>query len=135
MLIARIVLALSALLWTPYGIQCLLDPGSLSAAGLSATDATGTAELRAMYGGLQIALGLLALAGALRPALARTALITLAVACAGLGFARLGAAIHGDAFSPYTRMALGLELVTLVATVALLVRVPFPVATAKAVAP
>jgi len=42
---------------------------------------------------------------------------------------------HVNAGKVATFRALGLELVTLVATVALLVRVPFPVATAKAVAP
>lgn len=125
MLAARIFLGASALLWTPYAIQCLLDPGSLAeAAGVAATSATGSAELRAMYGGLQAALGLLALAGALRPALARHALIALAVVCGGLGVARLGAAFAGDAFSAYTGMALGFELGTLALASVLLVRMP-----------
>lgn len=113
MLAARIFLGLSALLWTPYAIQCLIDPASLSeAANLAPTSATGTAELRAMYGGLQGALGLLALAGALRPALARYALCALGVVCAGLGSARLAAAAIGNAFSGYTLGALAIELGT-----------------------
>jgi hypothetical protein len=126
MLAARIFLGASALLWTPYAVQCLLDPGSLAeAAGVAATSATGTAELRAMYGGLQAALGLLALAGALRPAaFARHALVALAVLAGGLGLARLGAALAGDAFSPYTGMALGFELGSLAIASALLSRMP-----------
>lgn len=120
MLAVRIFLALSALLWTPYAIQLLIDPAALNeAANVAASSATGTAELRAMYGGLQGALGLLALAGALRPALAPYALASLGVACAGLGLARLGAAAVGDAFSSYTVMALGLELGTLAIVLAL----------------
>jgi Domain of unknown function (DUF4345) len=120
MLAVRIFLGLSALLWTPYAVQCLIDPASLSeAANVAATSATGSAELRAMYGGLQGALGLLALAGAVRPALARYAMCALGVVCAGLGLARLGAAALGDAFSGYTVSALALELGTVAIVLAL----------------
>ena len=120
MLAVRIFLGLSALLWTPYALQLLIDPAALTeAANIAATSATGTAELRAMYGGLQGALGLLALAGALRPALAKYALAALGSVCAGLGLARLGAAAVGDAFSSYTVMALGLELGTVAIVLAL----------------
>jgi hypothetical protein len=119
-LAARIFLGFSALIWTPYAIQCLIDPASLSeAANIAATSATGTVELRAMYGGLQAALGLLGLAGALRPALAKYALCAFGVVCAGLGVARLAAASVSGAFSSYTVMALGLELGTVAIVLAL----------------
>lgn len=127
--VVRVFLAVSALLWTPYAIGLLVDPAALSeAAGVVATSATGIAELRAMYGGLQAAIGLFALAGALRPALARYALATLGTACAGLGLARLGAAAAGDAFTAYTAMALGLEFGSLALVLALWRRAQ-PVAT------
>ena len=114
MLAVRIFLGLSALIWAPYAVQLLIDPVTLTeAANVAATSATGTAELRAMYGGLQLALGLLALAGALRPRLAKYALAALGTVCAGLGVTRLGAAAVGDAFSSYTVTALSLEFVTL----------------------
>lgn len=126
MLAVRIFLALSAVLWLPYGVQCLLDPSVLAAAaGVTATSATGTTELRAMYGGLQIALGLLALAGAVRPALAQHALVALGVVSAGLGIARLGAAVISGEFASYTLMALALEFTLLAVSCALLLRVPF----------
>jgi hypothetical protein len=52
--IPRIFFALTALVWLPYGIFCFFQPGYLAqAAGVTATSATGTIELRAMYGGLQ----------------------------------------------------------------------------------
>jgi hypothetical protein len=124
---ARIFLALSALLWLPYGVMCFLEPDSLrEAAGVSSLSATGSAELRAMYGGLQAAVGLLALAGALRPAIAPYALATLGVASAGLGIARLGAAAIGSAFSDYTVMALGLEFTSLAIVLALWKRAQSP---------
>jgi hypothetical protein len=120
MLAIRIFLGFSALLWGLYAIQCAIDPASLSeAANIAATSPTGTAELRAMYGGLQGALGLLALAGALRPALARYALCAFGVVCAGLGLSRLVAAALGGAFSSYTQGALALELGTVVIVLAL----------------
>ncbi len=122
---ARIFLGLSALLWLPYGIACFLNPGSLAlGAGVAASSATGSTELRAMYGGLQAAIGLLAGAGALRPALARHALVTLAFVCGGLGVARLGGAALDGGFTQYTGMALGLEFGTLALTGWLLSRSP-----------
>jgi hypothetical protein len=120
MLAVRIFLALSAVLWLPYGVQCLLDPSVLAdAAGVAATSATGTTELRAMYGGVQIAIGLLALAGAVRPALAQYALVALGVVSAGLGISRLGAAATSGEFASYTLMALALEFTMLVAVLLL----------------
>ncbi|MFI5319604.1 MAG: DUF4345 family protein [Myxococcota bacterium] len=133
MLATRLFLAFSALLWTPYAIGLLIDPAALTeAANVAATSATGSIELRAMYGGLQAALGLLALAGALRPARARYALAALGAVCAGLGSARLGAAAIAGVFSSYTVMALALELGTLALVLALWRRAQPPAAAASA---
>jgi hypothetical protein len=122
---ARIFLALSALVWLPYGVLCFFQPAGLAeSAGVSFTNATGATELRAMYGGLQAAIGAVALAGALRPAFSRSALGLLFVACAGLGGARLlGAGLDGE-LSSYTGMALVLELGTVALTAWLLRRSP-----------
>lgn len=120
MLAVRAFLALCALLWIPYAITVLFDPAVLTEqANLAATSATGTIELRAMYGGLQAAIGLLAGAAALRPALAPTALAALGVVSAGLFVARLGAASLAGVFSSYTVMALGLEAGMLAGVLAL----------------
>jgi hypothetical protein len=110
----RIFLGLSALLWLPYGIYCFFQPGSLAgAAGVAFTTPTGATELRATYGGLTVAIGGIALLGALRSDWARYALVTLGTACAGFGVARLlGAALDGGV-GAYTTQALLLEFVTL----------------------
>jgi hypothetical protein len=106
----RIFLALTALVWLPYGIYCFFDPAYLAqTAGVAATSATGTIELRAMYGGLQAGIGAFALAAALRPALVGPALITSCFLFAGLAVTRLLAAIATGELSPYTAGALGLE--------------------------
>ena len=97
-------------MWFPYGIYCFIAPGALAeSAGVAATTPTGIVELKAMYGGLQAALGLLALAGALRDDWRRHALAGLLFACAGLGSARLLAAIGAGELSLYTAFALAFE--------------------------
>lgn len=118
----RVFLVVSALIWLPYGIYCFLAPGSLAAAaGVTATSATGTTELRAMYGGLQAALGLLAGLAVFRASLVRPALLALAFLTGGLATARLlGVALDGG-LSSYTAMGLGFELAT-VAIASALVR-------------
>jgi hypothetical protein len=109
---ARIFLGASALLWLPYGVFCFFDPAVLAgAAGVSALSTTGTIEMRAMYGGLQIAIGALAAAALVRADLVRPALVTIGFLGAGLFTARLAGATLGGEFSSYTVMALGLEIV------------------------
>ena len=106
----RIFLAVNALIWLPYGLACLLDPGSLAeAAGVGALSATGTTELRAMYGGLQGAIGVWAGFACWRPSAALPVLTALLVLPAGLFVTRLGGALVDDAFTGYTLGALGLE--------------------------
>ena len=110
---ARVFLALSALIWLPYGLWCFFAPGFLAgAAGVSFLSTTGITELRAMYGGLQAALGALALAGALREPLRRPALIALGFVTSGLGLARLLGTLLDGAVSSYTAMGLGFEWTT-----------------------
>ncbi len=107
---ATIFLGLSALLWFPYGLFCFFAPGFLQqAAGVAFVTPTGATELRAMYGGLQAALGLLAFAALQRPTLRRGVLLTLFAVTAGLGIARLLGAIIDGGWSAYTLFALIIE--------------------------
>jgi hypothetical protein len=121
---ARVFLGLSALLWLPYGVFCFVEPSALAGSAWVAANApTGVVELRAMYGGLQIALGALAGMAVWRPALVRPALIALAFLCSGLFSARLlGAGLSRD-LSSYTAMALGFELVSAALALWLLSRI------------
>src|SRR5262245_7430640 len=109
-MIARVFLGLTALVWLPYGIFCFFRPDYLAeAAGVSAITATGTIELRAMYGGLQAGIGAFALAAALRPALVGPALTASCFLFAGLAVTRLLAAIGTGDLTSYTIFALVLE--------------------------
>jgi hypothetical protein len=108
---ARVFLAFAALVWLPYGLWCLADPGYLAgAAGVAFQSPTGSTELRAMYGGLQAGLGALALGGVLRPRLERPALLALGFQCAGLALARLGGVALDGPPSSYTATALVFEI-------------------------
>ena len=108
---ARIFLGIETVLWLPFGLYCLFVPAFLASnAGVTFTSATGSIDMRATYGGLTSAIGLLALAGALRPGWTRQALFTLVVVCAGFGSARLlGVALDGE-LSAWTVQGLALEL-------------------------
>jgi hypothetical protein len=107
----RIFLVLSAAVWLPYGVFCFLQPSFLAeAAGVTATSATATIELRAMYGGLEFAIGSLAALAIFRETFRRPALVTLAFLCAGLGLSRLLGAIIHEEVSAYTGFALAFEL-------------------------
>jgi hypothetical protein len=121
----RAFLALSALVWLPYGVYCFLRPEFLAdAAGVVASTATASTELRAMYGGLQMGIGLLAAAAILAPSLCRPALVTLAFLCTGLATTRaLGVVLDGGLTS-YTAAGLVFEILSASIAVTLLPRAP-----------
>jgi Domain of unknown function (DUF4345) len=120
---ARLFLGISALLWLGVGLYYAFDPGVLAgAAGVSFSTPTGATDMRATYGGLAVAIGALAAAGALHAGWRRPALLTLAVATAGFAGGRLlGVGLDGG-LSGYTLQALGFELGTLVIALVLLRR-------------
>ena len=97
-------------LFIPYGLYCLVSPESLAGgAGVSATSLTGTIELQAMYGGLQVAVGALCATALLRRSLQDVALIALLYMFAGLAVVRVSLAlVYGD-FSAYTVFAMSFE--------------------------
>jgi hypothetical protein len=120
---ARVFLVIAGLMWLSYGIYMLIAPWALTTtAGVAALNTTGTIELRAMYGGLEGAVGLLALWGAFAPRLRRAGLAALAFTCTGLGAIRLTSAILAGEFSTYTRQGLGLEIALSLIAIWLLAR-------------
>lgn len=109
----RIVLGLAALIWLPYGIYCFFVPEVLAgsgSAGVVAATPTGTTELRAMYGGLQAAIGALAVAALMRPRLASGVLLTLVFIMGGLAASRLLGLLMDGGFSAYTGGGLAFEI-------------------------
>jgi hypothetical protein len=94
---ARWVLAASALPFGGIGAAFLGWPHEMARhLELEITGATGTTDLRAVYGGLQIGIAVLLLLGAARSALTRCALATAVAGFAGLAAARVaGLAVDG----------------------------------------
>ena len=114
-MLVRGILLFSIVAWLPYGLYCFFQPGALAeSAGVVATTPTGTTELRAMYGGVQAAVGALALAALLRPRLASGVLLTLLFLSGGLASTRLVGAWLDGGWSGYTGMGPGFEIVTCV---------------------
>jgi len=111
----RIVLGLSALIWLPYGVYCFFVPEVLAgadSAGVVASTPTAVTEIRAMYGGLQAAIGALAVAALMRPRLASGVLLSLVFITGGLASTRLMGLLMDGGFSAYTGGGLGFEIVS-----------------------
>jgi hypothetical protein len=106
----KLFLGFHTLVWLPYGIYCFVAPAALAqSGGVAFQTPTGSTELRAMYGGLQAAIGALALVGAVRSEMTRTALITLAFLCTGLFTTRLLGVLIDGGLSGYTMAGLVFE--------------------------
>lgn len=121
-MVARLFLALVALIFVAYGVACALDP-SLPArlAGVVITNGDGYAEMSAMYGGLQVGVGLFCALGALQDRYQHPSLLLLALAIGLLATLRaVGVMRTEDAVTAYSWGALGFEVtVTLVSALLL----------------
>jgi len=85
---ARGYMIINGLMFAGYGIYCLIQPQAV--ADLTAMTASSTAltEIRAMYGGLQTALGIYLLMMALKPRCMESALVAMCMIYGGLCTAR-----------------------------------------------
>lgn len=117
----RAFFVLNAVIWVGYGLYCFFVPSVLTdSAGLVASSATANTELRAMYGGAQLGIGVLCGLALLRPGLRHGVLLALLCIVGGLGTTRLVGALIDQGFSGYTWMGLAFEWVIVAACVALL---------------
>lgn len=114
MILGKSVLWLSALLFSGYGLTSLFSPEIPAGfAGLAMTNGDAFAEIGAMYGGLQLGLGLLCLLAALKPNHYQAGLLLLVVGVGILALARLYSALIAPApVGAYTIGAICYELST-----------------------
>lgn len=118
----QIVLWVAGLGFIAFGAAFVVAPlQTIAAAGIAVDGANAAAELRAFYGGLELALGGLICVLALNPARRRDALVLTAVAYLGIGLARASGMIQYGADSDFLRVAVATEL-TLGIAAALLAR-------------
>lgn len=108
------------LAWFGIGAWLIVDPTALAGyAGVAALTPTGETELRAMYGGMELAIGGAALLALLRPRWRCHVLFLNGVIAGGIAGGRLvGIAVAGN-ISVYTVSALTFELSTVVICVLL----------------
>jgi hypothetical protein len=112
--LGKVILWISAFVFTSYGLVCLFAP-ELPAdyAGLAITSGDAYAEIGAMYGGLQTGFGIFCLLGAMRIDFFRPALTSLVLLVGGLAVARLYFTASGiEPVSGYTYGALVFEFAT-----------------------
>jgi hypothetical protein len=88
MTLQKLTLTAAALGFGAFGIVLFLAPGLLGSVGVSIEDPSGTVELRAFYGGIEIGLAIFFALAARRPAWMRSALTALVFAAGGVVFLR-----------------------------------------------
>ncbi len=124
---AKIFLGLNALVFVGYGLVCLASPAVVAdQTGMQLATGVARTEVRAMYGGLQTAVGLLALAGAMRPALQPTVLLTFVFLFFGLASGRIVGILVDPDPGFYNFSAAAFETLFGAISTALLARVSSP---------
>lgn len=99
---ARLLLVLSGITFIGFGVASLIWPGTLLVSvGIAPDTAAGRTEIRAMYGGLELAIGLFFLLSARRDDRVEPALLASTLFFFGLGAGRLcGMVLEGQAPAP-----------------------------------
>lgn len=118
--LAKILLWVSALTFVGYGLLCAIRPELAAGfAGLGLTNADARIEMGAMYGGLQIGIGLFCVLAAVDGRYRLPGLIVLALLVGGLATMRsYGLASATDPVTLYTTGAVSFELlITVIALV------------------
>ena len=117
-MLLRVYLFASAVIWAPYGMYCFFFPEALGVmAGVEANSLTGSTEIRAMYGGVQLAFGLGAALAFFESRFAAKVLFAHAMLIGGLFTTRTLAAITTSDYSFYTVAAMALEVSLLAANI------------------
>lgn len=129
----KIFLGFNAVVFIGYGLMCLVSPAVVAdQTGMQLATGVASTEVRAMYGGLQTAIGLLALAGLLRPGLQASVLLTLVFLYFGLASGRmLGIVVDAEPGS-YNLGAVAFESLFGVISLVLLTRASSTAAGARA---
>jgi hypothetical protein len=124
MILAKWSLWLFAVTWIVIGVGFLIVPVSWAAAlGIALPTATARTDLRATYGGFDLAIGCFAALCALRPEWTRPGLVLMAMVAAGFGGGRLlGMLLEGSA-SRMMLLFFGVEMALLGLALAALRRV------------
>lgn len=103
-------LALVGLAFLLSGSLYMTHPADLVAlAGIQLTGPASVVEVRAYYGGVQLAVGLFMLASVLRPALRESAVLLSTILFLGMALGRVSGVVLGGQFDTYHLVCLGME--------------------------
>lgn len=106
-----LVIALAGAGFLAFGLWLTLDTAAaLAAVDIAAGSAAGLIELRAFYGGLELGLGALLLACAMRPDWRAPGLWAVLLCNAGIAGVRLAGIAASGVFTPFFGWALAWEL-------------------------
>ena len=113
--LTQVFLVANSLFWLPWGFINLIWPKAWSGdviAGMNVydlSDAVSRTEVRAMYGGLQMAIGVFALLGAFRPRFRDAVLMFFVLALTGLALCRFGGMVaEGETTVRYNQTGLAM---------------------------
>jgi hypothetical protein len=105
------LLMLAGLGFLAFGVWLIVDPvGGLATVGIAALNPAGLIELRALYGGLELGLGVFFLLCASRPAWRRPGLWAVLLGNGSIGLTRLAGIALGGVFTSFFAVALVWEL-------------------------
>ena len=106
-----VLLTLAGAGFLGFGLWLVVDPaGGLATVGIGALNPAGLIELRALYGGLELGLGVFLLLCARRPDWRRPGLWAVLLGNGGIGAVRLAGIALSGIFTPFFAVALAWEL-------------------------
>ena len=108
---AIVLLTLAGIGFLGFGLWLIVDPaGGLATVGIVAVNPAGLIELRALYGGLELGLGIYLLMCAARADWRRAGLWAVWLGNGGIGLTRLAGIASTGVFVPFFAYALVWEL-------------------------
>ncbi len=114
-------LIFTVLVWLPWGVLCVFNTAVISdVIGVTSLSVTGNSDLRAMYGGVQTAVGLMALLALYDRRYLRQLLVTLAFLGSGLALSRSYGLYTDGSATFYTFGVLSYEIFATVSSIVLL---------------
>ncbi len=106
----KLYLIFTIAIWTPWGLACTLTPFLITEIiGVKSIHASGETDLRAMYGGFQLAMGLMAIHAFYKPEFFKPFVYALGVIGSCLALTRTYGLFIDGSFTAYTLGVLGYE--------------------------